>query len=39
MLVMEPGGYTFSDFVKVGLPLLVLTMFVTVALVAAIYGL
>jgi di/tricarboxylate transporter len=39
MLVMEPGGYAFSDYVKVGLPLLVLTMLVTVALVAAIYGL
>jgi len=39
MLVMEPGGYTFSDYVKVGLPLLALTMLVTVALVAAIYGL
>jgi di/tricarboxylate transporter len=37
MLVMEPGGYTFGDYVKVGLPLLVLTMLVTVALVALIY--
>ena len=37
MLVMEPGGYAFGDYVKVGLPLLLLTMFVTVALVALIY--
>ena len=37
MLVMEPGGYTFGDYVKVGLPLLLLTMIVTVALVAVIY--
>jgi di/tricarboxylate transporter len=39
MLVMEPGGYAFGDYVKVGLPLLVLTMLVTVALVALIYPL
>jgi di/tricarboxylate transporter len=39
MLVMEPGGYTFGDYVKVGLPLLLLTMLVTVALAAAIYPL
>jgi len=39
MLVMEPGGYTFGDYVKVGLPLLLLTMLVTVALVAVIYPL
>ena len=37
MLVMEPGGYTFGDYVKVGLPLLVLTLLVTVGLVAIIY--
>ena len=37
MLVMEPGGYTFGDYVKVGLPLLLLTMLVTVALVSVIY--
>jgi di/tricarboxylate transporter len=37
MLVMEPGGYAFGDYVKVGLPLLALTMLVTVALVAVIY--
>jgi di/tricarboxylate transporter len=39
MLVAEPAGYSFKDFVKVGLPLLLLTMLVTVALVAAIYPL
>ncbi len=37
MLVMEPGGYSFGDFVKVGLPLLLLSMIATVALVALIY--
>jgi di/tricarboxylate transporter len=39
MLVMEPGGYSFGDYVKVGLPLLLLTMLVSVALAAAIYPL
>jgi di/tricarboxylate transporter len=39
MLVMEPGGYTFSDFVKFGLPLMLLTMLVTIALTAVIYPL
>jgi di/tricarboxylate transporter len=39
MLVMEPGGYTFGDYVKVGLPLLLLTMVVTVVLAALIYPL
>jgi di/tricarboxylate transporter len=39
MLVVEPGSYSFGDYVKVGLPLLVLTMLVTVALVAALYPL
>ena len=29
-LVVEPGRYTFADFVKVGVPLLVLTWLVTV---------
>jgi di/tricarboxylate transporter len=38
MLVMEPGGYTFGDYVKIGL-LLLLTLLVTVALVAVIYPL
>jgi di/tricarboxylate transporter len=39
MLVMEPGGYAFGDYVKVGLPLLFLTMLLTIALVAVIYPL
>lgn len=37
MLVMEPGGYRFVDYVKVGLPMLVLTMIATVALVHLLY--
>ena len=37
MLVMDPGGYTFMDFVKVGLPLLFLTMVVTVSMAASMY--
>jgi di/tricarboxylate transporter len=37
ILVMEPGGYTFGDYVKVGVPLLLLTMIITVALVSIIY--
>jgi di/tricarboxylate transporter len=37
MLVMEPGGYSFGDHVKLGVPLLLLTMVVTVALVSVIY--
>jgi len=39
MLVMEPGGYSFGDYLKVGLPLLLLTMLVTIALVAVMYPL
>ena len=37
MLVMEPGGYRFADYVKVGLPMLFLTMLATVALAKVIY--
>ena len=37
MLILEPGGYTFMDFVKVGLPLLFLTLVVTVILVKVLY--
>jgi di/tricarboxylate transporter len=36
-LVLEPGRYGFNDFVKVGLPLLVLSMIVTVAMVGLLY--
>jgi di/tricarboxylate transporter len=39
MLVQEPGGYAFGDYVKLGLPLLLLTMLVTIALVAVLYPL
>jgi di/tricarboxylate transporter len=37
MLVMEPGGYAFGDYVKLGVPLLFLTMLIAVALVSIIY--
>jgi di/tricarboxylate transporter len=36
-LVADPGGYTFMDFVKVGMPLQLLTMLVTVLLTWLIY--
>jgi di/tricarboxylate transporter len=36
-LVLEPGGYAFMDFVKVGLPLLFLTLVTTVSLAGVIY--
>jgi di/tricarboxylate transporter len=39
LLVMEPGGYAFGDYVKIGLPLLFLTMLITVTLVTLIYPL
>jgi len=37
MLVMEPGKYAFGDYVKLGVPLLLLTLLISVALVSAIY--
>jgi di/tricarboxylate transporter len=37
MMVLEPGGYVFMDFVKIGIPLLLLSMLATVVLVGAIY--
>lgn len=37
MLVMEPGGYRFSDYAKVGVPLLFLTLIATVLLAKVIY--
>lgn len=37
MLVMEPGGYRFGDYARVGLPMLFLTMIATVALARFIY--
>jgi di/tricarboxylate transporter len=36
-LVLEPGRYRFNDFVKVGLPLLALSLIVTVAMVGILY--
>ncbi|MFO1128210.1 MAG: SLC13 family permease [Rhodospirillales bacterium] len=38
-LVLEPGHYTFNDFVKVGLPLLVLSLIITVVMVGLLYPL
>ena len=32
LLIMGPGGYKFGDFIKVGLPLLLLTLLVTLLL-------
>lgn len=37
MLVMEPGGYKFSDYAKVGVPMLILTLIATVVLAKVIY--
>lgn len=37
MLVVEPGKYTVADFVKVGVPMLVLTWIVTVLLVPVLH--
>jgi di/tricarboxylate transporter len=37
MLFMEPGGFRFSDYAKVGLPMLILTLLATVALAKVIY--
>ncbi|MGB0127245.1 MAG: SLC13 family permease [Rhodocyclaceae bacterium] len=36
-LVLDPGRYRFTDFLKVGLPLLALSLIVTVAMVDLIY--
>lgn len=38
-LVLEPGRYSFNDFVKVGLPLLFLSLVVTVIMVGLLYPL
>jgi di/tricarboxylate transporter len=37
MLIMEPGGYRFGDYARVGLPMLLLTMVSTVILATLIY--
>lgn len=36
-LVLEPGGYSFGDFVKVGVPLLLISLVVTVIMVGLLY--
>jgi len=36
-LVLGPGGYRFNDFLKLGLPLIVLSMLVTLAAVPVIF--
>jgi len=38
-LVLTPGGYKFSDFMKVGFPLLIIFMIVSLLLVPMIWGL
>ena len=37
LLVQEPGGYTFMDFVRVGVPLQLLALAITVLLVSLLY--
>ncbi|EIM63255.1 SLC13 family permease [Desulfobacter postgatei] len=37
ILVQEPGGYTFMDFVRVGIPLQLLSLAITVLLVSLFY--
>lgn len=37
ILVQEPGGYNFMDFVRVGIPLQVLSLAITVLLVSLLY--
>jgi di/tricarboxylate transporter len=38
LMVMKPGGYTFGDFAKVGLPLTIVLGVVVIGLTALIYG-
>ena len=38
MMVFGPGGYRFSDFVRVGVPMNVFIGLVTVAVIAMVYG-
>jgi di/tricarboxylate transporter len=37
MLVMGPGGYRFSDFVKIGVPFTLMIMVVSVLLVPVLF--
>jgi di/tricarboxylate transporter len=39
LMVQKPGGYTFTDFLKVGLPLTVIVGVVAIPLAALLYGL
>jgi len=39
ILILGPGGYRFNDFLKVGLPLIVLSMLVTLLIVPVIFPL
>ncbi|WP_336366233.1 SLC13 family permease [Marinobacter sp. C2H3] len=38
MMVLGPGGYRFSDFLRVGLPMNLFIGLVTVAVIAVVYG-
>jgi di/tricarboxylate transporter len=38
LMVQKPGGYTFGDFAKVGLPLTILVGIVVLVLAPIIYG-
>ena len=38
-LVLDPGGYRFSDFLKIGVPFTLLVLVVTVALVPVVFPL
>lgn len=38
MMVFGPGGYRFSDFIRVGLPMNVFIGLVTVGVISVVYG-
>ena len=38
MMVFGPGGYRFSDFVKVGVPMNLFIGLLTVAVISVVYG-
>lgn len=38
-LVLAPGGYVFSDFMKVGIPLQIVTMVITLCVVTLLFPL
>jgi di/tricarboxylate transporter len=38
LMVMGPGGYRFTDFLKVGLPLNLIVMVLTLAIVPRLWG-